>query len=153
MKVTCKLNIKPLKAKVEQIKQTVKDVTSNVTMEQLAYMQETSVDVIYSYPMSKWYQRTGNLGRNYVIEDYGGWTGSKYYATLSNRTDYFTFIERGTGIFHPNGRQTRWVFKTSDGQYHWTKGMEGRYSMSKAFDEYKESLVPYLEYRIYEALS
>lgn len=151
-KVTFKVNVRPLKAKMNEIKATVKSTVEQVTMEQLAYVQNDAVDIIYNYPKSVWYKRTGNLGRNYVIEDYGGWSGSKYYATLSNRTDYFNYIERGTGIYHPNGRQTRWVFKTSDGQYHWTRGMQGRYSMSKAFSEVRDSLVPYLEYRINHAL-
>lgn len=148
--LTFKVDIKPLKAKVKQVKATVRATVADVTMEQLSLMQNHAVNTIYSYPPSSWYRRTGNLGRNYVID--GSWTGSKYYATLSNRTDYFTYVEKGTGIYHPNGRQTRWLYQTSDGVWHWTKGMQGRYSMSKAFAEYRESLVPYMEYRLYDAL-
>ena len=149
-KVTFNINITPFKETLNGIVSTVKDTVSEVIMEQLAYAQERSSEVIYDEHKPTWYVRTGNLGRSYNI--FGEWSGSEYYASLSNRADYFTYVEQGTGIYHANGRRTVWAYQTADKKWHWTKGMEARNSFGIAFDEMKDDIIPYMEYRLNEAM-
>lgn len=129
---------KYLDKKVDAIKEAI-EVAVNEVME---VMQEESSDIIYNAPTSSWYVRTGNLGRSYNIDK--SWSSTTYTAILSNRADYFTYVELPTGKYAPNGRQTRWVFQTADGQWHWSTGYEGRYSMSKTFEKYKDMIKPYI---------
>lgn len=130
---------KYLDKKVELIKDAI-EVAVNEVME---VMQEESSDIIYDAPTSSWYVRTGNLGRSYDILQMWG-SETKYTAILTNRADYFTYVELPTGKYAPNGRQTQWCFKTADGQWHWSTGYEGRYSMSQTYEKYADKVKPYI---------
>ena len=129
---------KYLDEKVDKIKEAV-EVAINEVME---VMQDESSDIIYDAPQSQWYVRTGNLGRSYNIDK--SWGGATYTAILSNRASYFPYVELPTGKYAPNGRKTQWCYKTADGQWHWSTGYEGRYSMSKTFEKYKDMVKPYI---------
>lgn len=129
---------KYLDKKVDAIKEAI-EVAVNEVME---VMQEESSDIIYNAPTSSWYVRTGNLGRSYNIDK--SWSSTTYTAILSNRADYFTYVELPTGKYAPNGRQTPWCYQTADNKWHWSTGYEGRYSMSKTFEKYKDMIKPYI---------
>lgn len=138
---------KHLDRTVDNVKKAVEVGVNNI----MEVMQDESSDIIYDAPTSSWYVRTGNLGRNYNIDKSWSSNGT-YTAILSNRSDYFTYVELPTGKYAPNGRQTPWAFKTADGEWHWSIGYEGRYSMSKTLDKYKDKIKPYLEEEINKVL-
>lgn len=138
---------KHLDRTVDNVKKAVEVGVNNI----MEVMQDESSDIIYDAPTSSWYVRTGNLGRNYNIDKSWSSNGT-YTAILSNRSDYFAYVELPTGKYAPNGRQTPWAFKTADGEWHWSIGYEGRYSMSKTFDKYKDKVKPYLEEEINKVL-
>ena len=138
---------KHLDRTVDNVKKAVEVGVNNI----MEVMQDESSDIIYNAPTSSWYTRTGNLGRNYNIDKSWSSNGT-YTAILSNRSDYFQWVETNTGRYAPNGRQTPWAFKTADGEWHWSIGYEGRYSMSKTLDKYKDKVKPYLEEEINKVL-
>lgn len=149
--VKIEIDVKNFTKKIDKITEDMKraiEVGVNNIME---VMQEESSDIIYNYPESAWYVRTGNLGRNYDIVQMWG-SETSYTAILTNRSNYFRYVELGTGIYAPGGRQTPWCFQTADGQWHWTKGMEGRHSMSKTFEKYRDMIKPYIVEEIQKVL-
>ena len=144
---------KHLDRTVDNVKKAVEVGVNNI----MEVMQDESSDIIYDAPTPSWYVRTGNLGRNYNIDK--SWTSNgTYTAILGNRSDYFTYVELPTGKYAPNGRQTPWCFTTGEVDangdliWHWSIGYEGRYSMSKTFDKYKDKIKPYLEEEINKVL-
>ena len=138
---------KHLDRTVDNVKKAVEVGVNNI----MEVMQDESSDIIYDAPTSSWYVRTGNLGRSYNIDM--SWTSNgTYTAILGNRSDYFTYVELPTCKYAPNGRQTPWAYQTADKEWHWSIGYEGRYSMSKTFDKYKDKIKPYLEEEINKVL-
>ena len=149
--VSIKIDVSKYTKNIDQIIHNVKRAIEIGTNNIMEVMQEESSDIIYSYPESAWYVRTGNLGRNYDIVQMWG-SETTYTAILMNRSNYFRYVELGTGIYAPGGRQTPWCFQTADGNWHWTKGMEGRHSMSETFEKYKDKIKPYLVEEIKKVL-
>lgn len=149
--VKIEINVKNFTKKIDKITEDMKraiEVGVNNIME---VMQEESSDIIYNYPESAWYVRTGNLGRNYDIVQMWG-SESSYTAILTNRSNYFRYVELGTGVYAVGGRQTPWCFQTADGNWHWTSGMKGRHSMSQTFEKYKDKIKPYIVEEIQKVL-
>ena len=149
--VKIEIDVKKFTKKIDKITEDMKraiEVGVNNIME---VMQEESSDIIYSYPQSAWYVRTGNLGRNYDIVQMWG-SETSYTAILTNRSNYFRYVELGTGKYAPGGRQTPWCYQTADGNWHWTSGMEGRHSMSQTFEKYRDMIKPYIVEEIQKVL-
>lgn len=43
---------------------------------------------------------------------------------IGTNVHYAIYVHEGTGIYHPNGRRTKWYFKSEyDGKWHATRGM------------------------------
>lgn len=131
------------KKRLDKLTDDVKGAIEVAVGNVMEVMQEESSDIIYNAPTSSWYVRTGNLGRNYDILQMWG-SETTYTAILTNRSSYFEYVEKGTGRYVSGGRQTRWCYQTADGQWHWSIGMEGRYSMSQTFEKYKDMIKPYI---------
>lgn len=149
--VKIEIDVKNFTKKIDKITEDMKraiEVGVNNIME---VMQEESSDIIYNYPESAWYVRTGNLGRNYDIVQMWG-SESSYTAILTNRSNYFRYVELGTGKYAPGGRQTPWCYQTADGNWHWTSGMKGRHSMSQTFEKYRDMIKPYIVEEIQKVL-
>jgi hypothetical protein len=141
--ISCKINIEDFNKKIDQITERVKEAIVVGVNNVMEVMQEEASDIIYNYPESSWYVRTGNLGRNYDIVQMWG-SETSYTAILTNRSNYFSYVELGTGKYAPGGRQTPWCYQTADGNWHWTSGMKGRHSMSQTFEKYKDKIKPYI---------
>lgn len=141
--ISISLDTKSLQKRLDNVTDKVRQAVEVGVNNIMEVMQEESSDIIYNAPQSAWYVRTGNLGRGYDIVQMWG-SNTTYTAILTNRSSYFTYIELGTGRYVAGGRQTPWCFQTADGAWHWTKGMEGRHSMSKTFEKYKDKIRPYI---------
>lgn len=149
--ITMKIDMTDFNKKIEQITDKVKEAVEVGVNNVMEIMQDEVSDIIYNAPASSWYVRTGNLGRNFDIVQMWG-SETSYTAILTNRSSYFTYIELGTGRYVAGGRQTPWCFQTADGEWHWTKGMEGRHSMSTTFEKYKDKIKPYIVEEIRKVL-
>ena len=45
---------------------------------------------------------------------------------IGTNLEYAPYVELGTGIYYPGGRQTPWVFKDRNGDWHMTNGQRAR---------------------------
>ncbi|MBR0340734.1 MAG: HK97 gp10 family phage protein [Oscillospiraceae bacterium] len=64
------------------------------------------------------------------VVDYEVYIGSNLY--------HAAFVEHGTGIYADNGqgRQSPWVWRDKNGDYHWTRGIEPQHFLLKAVTEH-----------------
>lgn len=66
--------------------------------------------------------------------------------TTPDGAPYPLYVEYGTGIYADNGkgRQSPWVWRDKNGDYHWTRGIKPQHFLLKAItehdDEYKNIL-------------
>lgn len=108
---------------------TKKDATKEVMAElqrlQLAYVVSGG-QIIQGEMRSRAQRRTGNLQNSIQTEAYveDGVPQSETGPTAS----YAPYVEYGTGIFAEggNGRQTPWVYKDEEGNFHRTVGMAAK---------------------------
>lgn len=51
---------------------------------------------------------------------------------------YAVYVEHGTGIYADNGkgRQSPWVWRDKNGDYHWTRGIKPQHFLLKAITEH-----------------
>ena len=63
-------------------------------------------------------------------------------ATIGTNCEYACYVHNGTGIYaeEGNGRQTPWVYKSSDGKFHTTKGQKPNPFLEKSFDKNIEKI-------------
>jgi len=59
---------------------------------------------------------------------------------IGTTVEYAKFVEFGTGVFTPGGRQTPWTFRNLDGQYITTRGQKPQPFLEPAFDEKKREI-------------
>lgn len=45
---------------------------------------------------------------------------------IAPKTKYAVYVHEGTGIYHPQGRKTGWVYKDRKGNFRFTRGMKPR---------------------------
>ena len=66
--------------------------------------------------------------------EYSGYERACYVGT---NVEYAPYVEFGTGIHAANGdgRQTPWVYRTADGEFHWTEGQEPQPYLEPALEE------------------
>lgn len=58
--------------------------------------------------------------------------------TTPDGAPYPVYVEYGTGIYADNGqgRQSPWVWRDKNGDYHWTRGIEPQHFLLKAVTEH-----------------
>lgn len=58
--------------------------------------------------------------------------------TTPNGEPYPLYVEYGTGIYADNGqgRQSPWVWRDKNGDYHWTRGIKPQHFLLKAITEH-----------------
>lgn len=70
-----------------------------------------------------------------------------YDVYIGSNLEYAVYVEKGTGIYADNGqgRQSPWVWRDKNGDYHWTRGINPQHFLLKAAsehdDEYKGVLL------------
>ena len=65
---------------------------------------------------------TGNL-RNSITHMVNNGEKAAYVGTNS---EYGVYVECGTGIYYPGGRQTPWVYQDAKGDWHLTHGQRAK---------------------------
>lgn len=66
---------------------------------------------------------TGNLRNSitHTVEDSG-----ERAAYVGTNSEYGVYVECGTGIYYPGGRQTPWVYQDAKGNWHLTHGQRAK---------------------------
>ena len=65
---------------------------------------------------------TGNL-RNSITHEV---KDDEKAAYIGSNTEYAAYVELGTGIYYPGGRQDPWVYQDAKGNWHLTHGQRAR---------------------------
>lgn len=68
-------------------------------------------------------------------------------AYIGTNVEYAIYVHEGTGIYAEsgNGRQTPWMFKGDDGEYHWTRGMKPNRFLRNAIEKNREKYKSIME--------
>ena len=65
---------------------------------------------------------TGNL-RNSITHTV---SDSEKAAYIGTNSEYAVYVESGTGIYYPGGRQTPWTYQDENGNWHLTHGQRAK---------------------------
>ena len=73
--------------------------------------------------------------------------GSERYAVIGTNVEYAIYVHEGTGIHaaEGGGRTTPWMFKGSDGQWHFTRGMKPNRFLRNAIENNRSQLMQTIE--------
>lgn len=77
---------------------------------------------------------TGNL-RNSITHTVIDGEKAAYIGTNS---EYGVYVECGTGIYYPGGRQTPWVYQDAKGDWHLTHGQRAKPFIKPAVSDHAE---------------
>lgn len=64
---------------------------------------------------------------------------SELAAYIGTNSEYGPFVELGTGIHTTGGRQTPWVYKDEEGNWHHTRGQEAQPFLKPAVADHKQT--------------
>lgn len=59
-------------------------------------------------------------------------------AYVGTNSEYGVYVECGTGIYYPGGRQTPWVYQDEKGNWHLTHGQRAKHFIKTAVAEHGE---------------
>lgn len=78
---------------------------------------------------------TGNLRNSitHTVADNG-----ERAAYVGTNSEYGVYVECGTGIYYPGGRQTPWVYQDEKGDWHLTHGQRAKPFIKPAVAEHGE---------------
>lgn len=63
---------------------------------------------------------------------------------IGTNVEYAVYVHEGTGIYHPNGRRTKWRYKDDKGKWHTTQGMPPNRFLKNACVRNKKQIAQYL---------
>lgn len=78
---------------------------------------------------------TGNL-RNSITHQVDSGEPAVYIGT---NTEYAAYVELGTGIYYPGGRQEPWVYQDAHGNWHTTQGQRAQPYLKPAVADHKQT--------------
>jgi len=64
---------------------------------------------------------------------------SEQAAYIGTNKEYGAYVELGTGIHYPGGRQTPWVYQDTEGHWHHTRGQEAQPYLKPAVADHKQT--------------
>lgn len=78
---------------------------------------------------------TGNLRNSitHTVADNG-----ERAAYVGTNSEYGVYVECGTGVYYPGGRQTPWVYQDAKGDWHLTHGQRAQPFIKPAVSEHGE---------------
>lgn len=71
--------------------------------------------------------------------------GPEYFLYVGTNVKYAIYVHEGTGIYHPQGRQTPWVYRDEKGVYHTTRGMLPNRFLKNACLKNQEQIKKYFQ--------
>ena len=78
---------------------------------------------------------TGNL-RNSITHAVDGGEPAAYVGTNS---EYGPYVELGTGVYYPGGRQTPWTYQDAKGNWHRTNGQRAQPFLKPAVADHAQT--------------
>lgn len=97
------------------------------------------------------YVPTGGLKRSVTIMPIE-WSPFGASITVMPTASYSRYVNEGTGIYHPSGRQGGWVYPIGDGTYRFTLGMPPHYFVSDTYEFYKDKARIIVKDEIYKCI-
>ena len=97
------------------------------------------------------YVPTGGLKRSVRIMDIQ-WSPYGASITIVPTASYAQYVEQGTGIYHPQGRQGGWFYPIGDGTYRFTLGMPPHYFVQDTHEFYKDKAPIIIKNEIYKCI-
>lgn len=88
---------------------------------------------------------TGNLRNSitHTVSDNG-----ERAAYVGTNSEYAVYVECGTGIYYPGGRQTPWTYQDENGDWHLTHGQRAKPFIKPAVSEHGEQYKRIIEAKL-----
>lgn len=147
IKVDTKQLEKKIKATEEQIKQGVEQGLK-VCASEIKQMEQRQIENTTGQGD---YVPTGQLKRSVTIMPIE-WNPYGASITVVPTASYSLFVEQGTGIFNPQGRQGGWVYPIGDGTYRFTMGIPPHYFVEDTHEFYKDKASVIIQEQIYKCI-
>lgn len=125
------------------IEQGLKVVASEIKQMEQKQIENTTGDGVYV--------PTGQLKRSVTIMPIE-WSPYGASITIVPTASYAQYVEQGTGIYHPQGRQGGWVYPIGDGTYRFTLGMPPHYFVQDTHEFYKDKAPIIIKNEIYKCI-
>ena len=113
------------------------NISSNVLPDAIRKALEQSCLIVEGDAKTKCPVNSGQLRQsiNHKVEDNAGW--------VSTNVEYAPYVEIGTGIYSSEGggRQTPWVYKDAEGQWHRTSGQKPHPFMKPAVEQNTSKII------------
>ena len=138
---------KQLNKKMDQIKKGVEQGLKVVASE-IKQMEQQQIE---NTTGNGSYVPTGQLKRSVTIMPIQ-WSPYGASITVVPTASYARYVNEGTGIYHPQGRQGGWFYPIGDGTYRFTLGMPPHYFVQDTYEFYKDKAPMIIKEQIYKCL-
>ena len=138
---------KKIKATEEQIKQGIEQGLK-VCASEIKQMEQRQIENTTGQGE---YVPTGQLKRSVRIMPIE-WSPYSASITVVPTVPYAQYVEQGTGIYVPGGRQGGWVYPIGDGTYRFTMGIPPHYFVQDTYEFYKDKAPVIIQEQIYKCI-
>jgi hypothetical protein len=138
---------KKIEATEEQIKQGVEQGL-RVCASEIKQMEQKQIE---NTTGDGKYVPTGQLKRSVTIMPIE-WSPYGASITVVPMASYAQYVEQGTGIYNPQGRQGGWVYPIGDGTYRFTMGIPPHYFVQDTYEFYKDKAPAIIKEQIYKCM-
>ena len=150
-KFKIKVDTKQLEQKIEATEQQIKQGIEQglkVCASEIKQMQQKQIE---NTTGDGKYVPTGQLKRSVRIMPIE-WSAYGASITVVPMASYAQYVEQGTGIFNPQGRQGGWVYPIGDGTYRFTLGIPPHYFVQDTYEFYKDKAPAIIKEQIYKCM-
>ena len=151
MKLNIKVDTKQLEKKIktteEQIKKGIEQGLK-VCASEIKQMEQRQIENTTGQGD---YTPTGQLKRSVRIMPIE-WSPYSASITVVPMASYAQYVEQGTGIYVPGGRQGGWVYPIGDGTYRFTMGIPPHYFVQDTYEFYKDKAPVIIQEQIYKCI-
>ena len=150
-KFKIKVDTKQLEQKIEATEQQIKQGIEQglkVCASEIKQMEQKQIE---NTTGDGKYVPTGQLKRSVRIMPIE-WSAYGASITVVPMASYAQYVEQGTGIFNPQGRQGGWVYPIGDGTYRFTLGIPPHYFVQDTYEFYKDKAPAIIKEQIYKCM-
>jgi hypothetical protein len=150
-KFSIKIDTKQLEKKIEATEQQIKQGVEQglkVVASEIKQMEQRQIE---NTTGGGSYVPTGQLKRSVTIMPIE-WSPYGASITVVPMAPYAQYVEQGTGIYNPQGRQGGWFYPIGNGEYRFTMGMPPHYFVQDTHEFYKDKAPIIIKEQIYKCL-
>ena len=150
-KFKIKVDTKQLEQKIEATEQQIKQGIEQglkVCASEIKQMEQKQIE---NTTGDGKYVPTGQLKRSVRIMPIE-WSAYGASITVVPMASYAQYVEQGTGIYNPQGRQGGWVYPIGDGTYRFTLGIPPHYFVQDTYEFYKDKAPAIIKEQIYKCM-